>query len=383
MTRIALIGAALTAALSTAGCLDTMAVLRGDRVVETAEEVRQHPDKETVLAGLGAPLQADQGQSGEDASEATDTKLSRQVLRRKRQDARPPALSRSSIAAKAITHRPDVKRAAGPVPRPVTLSKNVAQLASPSHQSAAILRGSPLPQRPGSGSPAVTREQPPALPTVKGATPVTSQTNPVQTFSSPRPQPQLPASSEPPRHWSDPSSPEPSVIGSNPASARVGPTAARPEAEVGAFERDDRQTASLLPPPRVTSTEAQLTSPQPNLPQRERESLVLYLAVRDDIRSLADLNGKTIALSKEVLSAETAIKQAFAAARVTPNFVGDVGTDTLADALGRLMRREVAATPFGVFPPQVKEPSGFTETLSQSGLRLLEVPLDPQAVLSH
>src|SRR3954453_2109053 len=243
MTRIALIGAALTVALSAAGCLDTIAALRSGRVVETAEEVRQHPDNETVLAGLGAPLQADQGQSGRDASEATDTKLSRQVLRRKRQDTRPLALSRSSIAAKTIRRRPDVKRAAGPVPRPVTLSKNVAQLASPSHQSTAILRGSPLPQRPGSGSPAVTREQPPTLPTVKDATPVTSQTNPVQTFSSPRPQPRLPASSEPPRHWSDPSSPEPSVTGSNPSSARVGPI-----------------------------------SPQPNLPQRERESLVLYLA---------------------------------------------------------------------------------------------------------
>src|SRR3954466_4245472 len=135
MTRIALIGAALTAALSTAGCLDTIAALRSGRVVEIAEEVRQHPANETVLAGLGAPLQADQGQSGGDASEATDTKLSRQVLRRKRQDTRPPALTRSSIAVKAITRRP---------------------------------------RRPGSGSPAVTREQPPTLPIVKGATPITS-----------------------------------------------------------------------------------------------------------------------------------------------------------------------------------------------------------------
>jgi len=100
----------------------------------------------------------------------------------------------------------------------------------------------------------------------------------------------------------------------------------------------------------------------------------LFLAVDDEVRSVADLNGKAIALGEQEPAIEKSIKQAFAAARVAPNFVGDARTD----AIGRLVDREVAAAPL-VIGPATTELTELTATLSDLSLRLLEVPLDPQS----
>jgi TRAP-type uncharacterized transport system substrate-binding protein len=85
---------------------------------------------------------------------------------------------------------------------------------------------------------------------------------------------------------------------------------------------------------------------------------------------VADLNGKPIALGAQEPAVERAIKQAFAAAGVTPIFVGDAQTD----ALHRLLAREVVAAPFQVGRPI--ELTDIATTLSGLDLRLLELPLD-------
>ena len=85
---------------------------------------------------------------------------------------------------------------------------------------------------------------------------------------------------------------------------------------------------------------------------------------------MADLNGKPIALGAQEPAVERAIKQAFAAAGVTPIFVGDAQTD----ALHRLLAHEVVAAPFLVGRPI--ELTDEAATLSRSDLRLLELPLD-------
>jgi len=99
---------------------------------------------------------------------------------------------------------------------------------------------------------------------------------------------------------------------------------------------------------------------------------VLYLAVRDEeVGSLSDLSGKAVALGPQDPPYEAAIRQAFATAGVAANFVEDLE----ADALDRVVRREVAAAPFWV-GPQLLEGARLPDALSQAGVRLLEVPLD-------
>jgi len=125
---------------------------------------------------------------------------------------------------------------------------------------------------------------------------------------------------------------------------------------------------------RVASAEVQGSPPTFNPNQPEHERLVLFLAVDDEVRSVADLNGKAIALGEQEPAIEKSIKQAFAAARVAPNFVGDARTD----AIGRLIDREVAAAPLMIGPATTELPE-LTATLSDLSLWLLEVPLDPQS----
>jgi len=93
--------------------------------------------------------------------------------------------------------------------------------------------------------------------------------------------------------------------------------------------------------------------------------------VHSEIRTVADLDGKAIALGAQKPAVEKAIKQAFAAAHVTPIFVGDAQTD----ALNRVATREVVAAPFLVGQPLTKELTGIAAMLAQSDLRLLEIPL--------
>jgi len=99
---------------------------------------------------------------------------------------------------------------------------------------------------------------------------------------------------------------------------------------------------------------------------------VLYLAVQSEIRTVADLNGKPIALGAQEPTVERAVKQAFAAAGVTPIFVGDAQTDEVQ----LLVDREVMAAPLGIGHQPATELSDTAATLSQSDLRLLELPLD-------
>ena len=133
------------------------------------------------------------------------------------------------------------------------------------------------------------------------------------------------------------------VTGSNPASA------------------GSRTTAS------VEAQKTPSTSP-PRQPEPERS--VLYLAVPSEIRTLADLNGKPIALGAQEPAVESAIKEAFAAAGVAPIFVGDAQTDPMQ----RLVARKVMAAPFLVGEPI--ELTDIAATLPRSDLRLLELPLD-------
>jgi TRAP-type uncharacterized transport system substrate-binding protein len=112
------------------------------------------------------------------------------------------------------------------------------------------------------------------------------------------------------------------------------------------------------------------TSP---LRQPEPKGSVLYLAVRSEIRTVADLDGKPIALGTQEPAVERAIKQAFAAAGVTPIFVGDAQTD----AVQRLVAREIMAAPLGIIGQRPStELTDVAATLSRSDLRLLELPLD-------
>jgi len=141
--------------------------------------------------------------------------------------------------------------------------------------------------------------------------------------------------------------------------------------EPSATEQDERPTveASTV---RLTSPEAQDLPAPPDRPQREREGWVLYLAVRDEeVGSLSDLSGKAVALGPQDPPHEAAVRQALATAGVAAKFVEDLE----ADALDRLVRREVAAAPFRL-GPRLLEGAGLPDALSQAGVRLLEVPLD-------
>ena len=139
----------------------------------------------------------------------------------------------------------------------------------------------------------------------------------------------------------------------------------------------DRQTAET-PASRVASVEAQEDPPTLNLHQPEHKGLTLYLATLDEVRTMADLNSKAVALGAQEPEVEKAIKQAFAAARVAPVFVGDNETDATAatDALVRLAAREVAAAPFLTSRETTGSLAEAAAMLSELGLRLLEVPLD-------
>src|SRR4051812_17698084 len=279
MTRVALIGLALAAALPAAGCMGTMVALRESRSAQTTKQVQQPQ----ALAGAQLPHPA----------------------------------NTSNAAPLRFDPTPDAQHAGRPVQRSATRSKIPAQPAVLVAQRGAASR-SPMPRRQSaSGLPAKIPEQLPRLSHARTTAPIVPKAGPAPPTPPVGPLARPPAVAEPPRQQADPSAEEPTVTGSNPASA------------------GSRTTASV---------EAQKTSSMSPLRQPEPKRLVLYLAVQSEIRTLADLDGKRIALGAQDPAVESAIKQAFAAAGVAPIFVGDAQTD----ALHRLVAREVVAAPLGI-----------------------------------
>jgi hypothetical protein len=240
---------------------------------------------------------------------------------------------------------PDDRHAERPVQRSATRSKIPAQPAVLVAQSGTASR-SPMPRRQSaSGLPAKIPEQSPRLSQARTTAPIVPQAGPAPPTPPVGPLARPPAVAEPPRQQADPSAEEPPVTGSNPALA------------------GSRTTASV---------EAQKTPSTSPLRQPEPKGSLLYLAVQSEIRTVADLNGKPIALGAQEPAVERAIKQAFAAAGVTPIFVGDAQTDEVQ----RLVDREVMAAPLGIGHQPATELSDTAATLSQSDLRLLALPLD-------
>jgi hypothetical protein len=315
MTRVALIGLALAAALPAAGCMDTMAALREGRIAQTTKEAQLPQSEWTPLAGLQA--------------------LFRHAV---------PQLPLRANPSNGTAPRFDRTPAEHPVQRSATRSKIPAQPAVLVAQSGTASRR-PMPRRQSaSGLPAKIPEQLPRLSHARTTAPIVPQAGPAPPAPSVGPLARPPAVAEPPRQQADPSAEEPIVTGSNPALAGS----------------------------RMASVEAQKTPSTSPLRQSEPEGSVLYLVVRGEIRTVADLNGKPIALGAQEPAVEKAIKQAFAAAGVAPIFVGDGSTD----ALDRLAAREVVAALFLVGQPRTTELTDIAATLSQSDLRLLELPLD-------
>jgi TRAP-type uncharacterized transport system substrate-binding protein len=115
------------------------------------------------------------------------------------------------------------------------------------------------------------------------------------------------------------------------------------------------------------------SAPPASLPrQPEPDGWFLYLVVPAEIRAVADLHGRPIALGAQEPAVAGAIKQALAAAGVTPIFVEDGSKDPL----NRLVAREVVAAPFLVGRRLKTERTDIAATLSRLDLRLLEIPLD-------
>jgi hypothetical protein len=254
-------------------------------------------------------------------------------------------LPRRANTSKAAILHSDRTQAERPLQRSAALLKTLAQPAILSPQSGTAPRGPmpPMPpRRPGTKPPATIHEQPPRLSPARTIAPIVPQTDPAQPDAWVNPPAPSPAVAEPPRQQAAPPAEEPSETGSNPAVAGS----------------------------RTASVEAQKTPPTSTLHQPQPEGLVLYLAVLGEIRTVADLDGKAIALGAQEPAVERAIKQVFAAAGVTPIFVGDAQTD----ALRRLVAREVVAAPFLVGQPT--ELTSAVATLSRWDLRLLEIPLD-------
>jgi len=115
------------------------------------------------------------------------------------------------------------------------------------------------------------------------------------------------------------------------------------------------------------------SAPPASLPrQPEPDGWLLYLVVPAEIRAVADLHGRPIALGAQEPAVAGAIKQALAAAGVTPIFVEDGSKDPL----NRLVAREVVAAPFLVGHRLTTERTDIAATLSRLDLRLLEIPLN-------
>jgi len=327
MTRVALIGFALAAALPAAGCMNTMPALREGRSAQTMEQVQQ-PQVDasrwmrwTPLAGLVAPFRPLFRLAGAQLPHPANT-------------------------SNAITLRFDETPAEHPDQRSAMRSKVLAQPAVLVAQSGTASRR-PMPRRQStSGLPAKIPEQLPRFSPARTTAPIVPQAGPAPPAPSVGPLARPPAVAEPPRQQADPSAEEPTETGSNPALA------------------GSRTTASA---------EARNTPSTSPLRQPEPKGSLLYLAVHREIRTVADLNGKPIALGAQEPAVERAIKRAFAAAGVTPIFVGDAQTD----AVQRLVTREVMAAPLGIFSQRpATELTDTAATLSRSDLRLLELPLD-------
>src|SRR3954468_7048919 len=310
MTRVALIGLALAAALPAAGCMNTMATLQEDRSAQTTKQAQQ-PQLDASRWMEWAPLAG-----------------LRPLFRLAGAQLPHPANT-----SNAVTLRSDETPTERPVQRSATRSKIPAQPAVLAAQSGTASR-SPMPRRQSaSGLPAKIPEQSPRLSQARTTAPIVPQARPAPPTPPVGPLARPPAVEEPP------------VTGSNPALAGT------------------RTTASV---------ETQKTPSMSPLRQPEPKGSLLYLAVQSEIRTVADLNGKPIALGAQEPAVERAIKQAFAAAAVTPIFVGDAQTD----AVQQLVDREVMAAPLGIGHQPATELSDTAATLSQSDLRLLELPLD-------
>src|SRR3954470_20786224 len=195
MTRVALIGLALAAALPAAGCTGTMAALREGRSAQTTKQVQQPQVdairwmKWTPLAGL------------------------RPLFRL------PHPVNTVNAITVQFDPTPDAQHAGHPVQRSATRSKIPAQLAVLVAQSGTASR-SPMPRRQSaSGLPAKIPEQSPRLSQARTTAPIVPQARPAPPTPPVGPLARPPAVAEPPRQQADPSAEEPTVTGSNPALA--------------------------------------------------------------------------------------------------------------------------------------------------------------------
>jgi hypothetical protein len=321
MIRVALIGLALAAALPATGCMETTAVLREGRIAQTTEQVQQ-PQADAFRWMRWTPLAELQA-------------LFRSAM------PQPSPANMSNATVLRFDQTPAVQ-----AERPV--QRSTARLKSLPRPTVLVAQRGPSPDPPmpprrlGSGPPTMVPERSPRLPQARAVGPILPLADPAPRASSVGLLARPAAVAEPRRQQLDPPAEEPTEIGSNLASAKSG----------------------------WVSIEAQKTPSTSTLHQLQPESSVLYLAVRGEIRTVADLNGKPIALGAQEPAVERAIKQAFAAAGVTPSFVGDAQTD----ALRQLVAREVVAAPLLVGQPI--ELTDIADTLSRLDLRLLELPLD-------
>jgi len=90
---------------------------------------------------------------------------------------------------------------------------------------------------------------------------------------------------------------------------------------------------------------------------------------------LADLDGKPVALGAQEPALEKCIREAFASAHVTPNFVGDSGSD----ALGMVAKGEVMAAPLRVAARETPGLTAVGNALAATGFLLLRLPLNVPA----
>jgi TRAP-type uncharacterized transport system substrate-binding protein len=125
----------------------------------------------------------------------------------------------------------------------------------------------------------------------------------------------------------------------------------------------------------LASAEPQSPPSAPRTSRPDPERLSLYLVTQAEVRSLADLDGKPVALGAQGPALEKSIREAFANAHVTPNFVG--GSES--DALGMVANGEAMAAPLRVAARETPELTEVEKALAATGLRLLQLPLDVPA----
>ena len=126
----------------------------------------------------------------------------------------------------------------------------------------------------------------------------------------------------------------------------------------------------------MASAEPQSPPSAPRTSRPDPERLSLYLVTQAEVRSLADLDGKPVALGAQGPALEESIREAFANAHVTPNFVG--GSEP--DALGMVANGEAMAAPLlRVAARETPELTEVEKALAATGLRLLQLPLDVPA----